>query len=41
MDAHTVKIAIRIEVAFDVEELLYEVNTCLNAVSMIYRLRKT
>jgi len=30
-----------IEVALDVEELVHEVNTCLNAASMINRLGKT
>lgn len=30
-----------IEVALDVEELIYEVNTFLNAASMINRLAKT
>jgi hypothetical protein len=30
-----------IEVALDVEQLIYEVNTFLNAASMIHRLGKT
>ena len=30
-----------IEVALDVEELVYEVNTCLNAASVINRIGKT
>ena len=30
-----------IEIALDVEQLLYEVNTFLNATSLIYRLSKS
>ena len=30
-----------IEIALDVEQLLYEVNTFLNAASMIYRLGRS
>ena len=30
-----------IEVALDVEQLIYEVTTCLNAASMINRISKT
>jgi hypothetical protein len=30
-----------IEVALDIEQLIYEVTTCLNAASMINRLGKT
>jgi hypothetical protein len=41
MDAHTVEFTTRIEVAFDVGELVYPVHTFLDAASMIYRLGKT
>lgn len=30
-----------VEIALDVEQLIYEVNTFLNAASLIYRINKT
>ena len=39
--ANTGSVEKGIEVALDVEQLLYEVNTFLNAASMINRLGKT
>jgi hypothetical protein len=39
--ADTGNVSKGVEIAFDVEQLLYEVNTFLNAASMIHRLSKS
>jgi hypothetical protein len=43
MDAKTLEITIKahLEIALDLEQILYEVNTFLNAASMMQRLWKT